>query len=147
MPDHVRKTIRAAIVAALTVPPLTTTGNRAFPGRVYPVEDTELPGLLVYIGDEDIDDGRSVGLAQRDLEIVVEGVFKDVVSLDEKGDTILKEVETALGPGVGLGGLKWLHLSRVEIERSGEGEQPGARMRMVFKGPYITAHGAPTTAL
>lgn len=150
MPDHVRKPIRAAVVTALTVPPLATTGNRAFPGRVYPLEVPELPGLLVYTGDEDVQTGSQGvhGHQERELEIFVEAVFQDLASLDDLGDTILKEVETALlAPGVPLGGLKRLRLKRIEHDRSGEGEKPTERMRMIFSGFYQTARGAPTTAL
>lgn len=149
MPDHLRKPIRGAIVAALTTPPLATTGNRAFPGRVYPLETAELPGLLVYLGDEDISTG-SMGVRRqldRALEVVVEALFQDLASLDDLGDTILKEVETALGPGASLGGLKSLTIARIEHERSDEGEKPTERRRMIFRGIYSTAHGAPTTAL
>jgi hypothetical protein len=144
---HVRKTSRDAIAAAVNN--LATTQTRVFVGRVYPLETADLPGLLVYTGEED---NRIQGLGvsrtlERELEVVIEALFQDLASLDDKGDTILAEVETALGPGVNLGGLKYLHLARVEIERSDEGEKPTERMRMIFKGPYYTAHGAPTTAL
>lgn len=144
---HVRKSIRDALVTAVTG--LATTGARVFPGRVYPVQDSELPGLLVFTDNEDIGIA-SLGVSRlldRDADAVVEAVFKDTASLDDKGDTILSEVETATGPGLSLGGGKWLQLSRIEFERADEGEKPTARMRMIFKVRYITAHGAPNTAL
>lgn len=144
---HVRKSIRDAIVAALAN--LTTTGARVFPGRNYPLEATELPALTVFTDDEEVEIG-SIGVARlqnRTLEAIVEAHFKDAASLDDKADTILAEVETALGAGVSLGGAKYLQLARVEFERDGDGEQPAGLMRMTFKVFYITALGAPTTAL
>jgi hypothetical protein len=78
---------------------------------------------------------------------VVEAHFKDTASLDDKGDTIAAEIETALGPGTALGGGKYIQLKRIEFERDGDGEQPAARMRMTFEIPYYTALGAPATAL
>lgn len=146
--SHVRKTIRDAVVTALTG--LTTTGAHVFPGRNYPLESTDLPGLVVYSDEEEVNIG-SLGVARtqdRDMSVMIEAHFKDTASLDDKGDTILAEVETALGAaGVNLGGAKYIQLSHIEFERDGESEQPGARMRMTFKANYYTALGAPTVAL
>lgn len=144
---HVRKSIRDAIVAALGG--LATTGARVFPGRNYPLEDTELPALTVFTDDEQVDIGSlGIGRTQnRTLDAIVEAHFKDVASLEDKGDTILAEVETALGPSTNLGGAKYAQLARIQFDRDGDGDKPGALMRMTFKVIYITALGAPTTAL
>lgn len=146
---HVRKLIRDAIVARLNN--LTTTGARVFPGRVYPLDDaTELPGLLVYLEDEVVDGAASIGvkrLHEREPDLFVEACFKDLASLDDKGDTILSEVETALGPGAALGGAKYVMLTGVEFDRDGQGDKPAAKMRIRFKVLYYTAHGAPDAAL
>lgn len=145
--SHVRTQIRTAIIAAVTG--LTTTGARVYEGRVYPMQDANLPGLLVYTEDEQneikgLGIGRSI---ERILNLTIEAIFKDTSSLDAKGDTILSEVETALGPGASLGGGKYAHLSSVQIERSDDLEKPVALMRMVFQIPYYTALGAPDNAL
>lgn len=144
---HVRKSIRDAHVVAVTG--LTTTGARVYPGRVYPLQAAELPALLVYTDAEDVQtDQLGVNRTlEREVDIVIEACFKDTVSLDDKGDVILTEVETALGtPGVNLGGAKRTQLSRIEFERDAQGEKPAARMKMVFKALYYTARGAPTIA-
>jgi hypothetical protein len=145
---HVRKSIRDAVVTALTG--LTTTGSRVFPGRIYPLQEAELPGLTVYTDDEPVRVGGAgpSGHLERDLQVVVEASFKDTASLDDLGDTILEEVETALGaPGLDLGGAKRIRLSGIEFDRDREGDKPAARMRMTLTAPYITAPGAPATAL
>lgn len=147
MANHLRRQIRDAIVTAVTG--LTTTGSRVYAGRVYGLQNTELPCLRVYSADEE-DAIFSLGVnrrIERKLDMVIEAVFKDTTSLDDKGDLILKEVEIALGPGAALGGGKYAHLARVEMERDGDGDQPAALMRMTFQIPYYTAHGVPDVAL
>lgn len=145
---HVRKSIRDAVKTAVTG--LTTTTTKVYVGRVYPLQEANLPGLLVYTEDEEVDIA-SMGVARiqaRDLNVVVEARFKDNASLDDKADLILSEVETALGaPGLNLGGGKYVQLRRVEIERSDAIEKQLSSMRMTFVVPYYTVLGAPDTAL
>lgn len=145
---HVRKSIRDAVKTAVTG--LTTTTSKVYVGRVYPMQEANLPGLLVYTEDEEVEIA-SMGVSRtqaRDLNVVVEALFKDNASLDDKGDLILSEVETAMGaPGVDLGGGKYAQLRRVEIERSDAIEKLVASMRMTFLVPYYTALGAPNVAL
>ncbi|MEY2654030.1 MAG: hypothetical protein RLZZ524_1058, partial [Pseudomonadota bacterium] len=45
MANHLRQQIREAVAGAVTG--LTTTGARVYQGRVYPLEDAQLPGLTV----------------------------------------------------------------------------------------------------
>ena len=147
MANHLRRQIRDAFVTALTG--LATTGTKVYAGRVYAMQDANLPGLRIYTNDEE-NEIASLGVSrtlQRRLQVVVEACFKDATSLDNTGDQILKEVETALGPGVALGGAKHAHLAGVEIERDGEGEKPAAVLRMTFECLYYTAHGTPDVAL
>jgi hypothetical protein len=71
---------------------------------------------------------------------VVEAHFKDTASLDDKGDTIAAEIETALGPGTALGGGKYIQLKRIEFERDGDGEQPAGAHAHDFRDSLL--HGA-----
>ena len=145
---HVRRSIRAAVATALAS--LATTGANVFVGRTYVLQDADLPALRIYTDAETAAIG-SLGVRralERELEVAVEACFKDLASLDDLGDTILEEVETALGaPGVDLGGAKLVNLSRVELVRDAEGEEPRAVLRMTFTAVYVTAHGAPGQAL
>ena len=50
MADHVRMQIRNQAVTQLTG--LTTTAARVFDSRVYPLEDANLPALLIYTKSE-----------------------------------------------------------------------------------------------
>ena len=47
---HYRQQIRERVATTLTG--LTTTGSNVFQSRVYPIENTELPCLLIYTREE-----------------------------------------------------------------------------------------------
>ena len=67
--SHVRQQIREQV--ATTVTGLTTTGSNVFQSRVYPLQDANLPALLVYSINEDsnADVMGSTLVAQRDLNL------------------------------------------------------------------------------
>ena len=145
-PKHVRTKIRQAVVALLT--DLPTTGANVFDGRVHTIQEDELPALLVYAGNDELEYGTSGNIQSRVLELTVEAVFKDSASLDDVGDQVLASVEDALSViEPNLGGAKYARLIGVEIDRDGDGEQPAARMTMSFQFPYYTTIGDPTVAL
>lgn len=143
---HVRKTIRAALVAALREKISAIEPRNIFERRLDTVQDPlELPALNCYVEDEDVDTVRTT--LARTLEFVVEAVFKDAQSLDDQGEDILEDCEKVLGaPDVALGGAKWIRIVRVEFEAE-KGAQAAAKLRMVFNVFYYTAHGAPSVAL
>ena len=51
MANHIRQQIRERIATNLTG--LTTTGTRVYQSRVYPLEDNNLPGLIIYTVSEE----------------------------------------------------------------------------------------------
>ena len=51
MANHVRQQIRERIGTTLTG--LTTTGSNVFESRVYPLEDSKLPALIIYTKSEE----------------------------------------------------------------------------------------------
>lgn len=107
MADHLHKQIRAAAVAALTG--LATTGSRVYPNRLRVLQDADLPGLRIYLDDEDSEDVslHQPVLQQRALTLVVEGCAKATAALDDTLDQVSKEVEVALSTGLTVGG-HWL---------------------------------------
>ncbi len=148
MADHVRKQIRDAVVVQLTG--LTTTGAKVFPSRVYSLEAASVPALLVYTNSESASvvslapSGRDMG---RTLEIVIEAVAKANSGLDDALDTIITEVEIALGDDITLGGLlKDLQLTAIDVSLSGDAQKPTGSARMTWTAEYWTAEGAPTLA-
>lgn len=149
MANHVRRQIREAIGTAVTG--LTTTGTRVFQSRVYPLQDTELPALLVYSQSESILPTTIHGPAvlDRTLRVRVAGIAKATADLDDTLDQIAKEVEVALsGPPAGLLALvRVARLTDTEIEMTGTAEQPVGRIELSYELEYFTAENAPDVAL
>ena len=147
MANHLRRQIREAIGTALTG--LTTTSTRVFQSRVYPVQSTELPGLLIYTRRETsepitIHPSRQI---DRVLLVDVEGVAKATSDLDDTLDQITKEVETGLAwPVSGLGSLaKGMSLRATEFDFE-MGEKPTGRVRMTYQVEYCNVEGTPDVA-
>ena len=93
---HVRQQIREQVGTTLTG--LTTTGSNVFQSRVYPLENTNLPCLLIYTkteSSEPIDIGTNRTM-QRELSLAVECYVKATSNFDDTIDTIAEEVEKAI---------------------------------------------------
>lgn len=147
MANHLRRQIREAIGTAVTG--LTTTSTRVFQSRVYPVQTTELPGLLIYTRretskPETIHPSRQI---ERFVFVDVEGVAKATSDLDDTLDLIAKEVETALAwPVSGLVSLaKDISLRATEFDFE-MGEKPTGRIRMTYQVEYWNVESAPDVA-
>lgn len=146
---HVRRQIREAIAAAVTG--LATTGARVFLSRVYPLQSTDLPALIVRAQYE-ISAPTTLGLPrlyERTLRIVIDGYAKATADLDDTLDQICAEVEIALAmPVAALGDLaKTITLVGTELELTGEGDQPVGRVSLSFDVFYVTAEDAPDSAI
>ncbi|MDH5528386.1 MAG: hypothetical protein OEY97_13930, partial [Nitrospirota bacterium] len=95
---HVRTQIRIAVATALTG--LPTTGPNVHPSRVWPLQEADLPALLVHAVSDPVDEeqhtlGRPRKLT-RDLSLVVEARAAGTAGLDDTLDTIESEVIAAL---------------------------------------------------
>ena len=146
--SHVRQQIRERI--ATNVTGLTTTANRVFQSRVYNLQATELPGLLVYTTSEqsERDTHISTNGLNRVVDVVVEGYAKAASNLDDSLDTISAEVEAKLADDYTCGGLsRDLALASTEIEYTGEADQPTGMVRMTFNVVYRTTATAPSSAI
>jgi len=146
--SHVRQQIREQF--ATTVTGLSTTGSNVFQSRVYNLESTNLPGLIVYTKEEasqPIVIGSSRTL-ERILSLNVEAYVKGISNSDDTIDTIAKEIEIAIAADTTLSSLaKDCFLESTEINYNGEGEQPIAVMTMTYQVMYVTAEDSPGTAL
>ena len=100
MANHLHKQIRDALKTALTG--LTTTASRVYANRLQPMQDAQLPGLRIYLDDEDAErlTVHSPAMQERTLALVVEGCATAASGLDDTLDQISKEVETALAAGI-----------------------------------------------
>lgn len=148
MADHIRQQIRERIATTLTG--LTTTGSKVYQSRIYPMQDSNMPGLLVYSTseDSDIDVMGSTGTLNRLLNVSIEGYVKSTSEFDDKIDDICKEVETAMAGDQTINGLaKNSFLSSTEINYSGEGEQPIGVVTLNYVVQYRTATNAPDVAV
>lgn len=147
MANHLRRQIREAV--STTVTGLATTGARVFQSRIYPLQTAELPGLLVYTRNESsavigVNPGRQV---ERVLQLIVEGVAKATVDLDDMLDQIAKEVESALAlmPTALRLLVKDIFLRTTEIAIE-PGEKPTGRIRMTYQLDYYNVESAPDVA-
>lgn len=142
---HARVQIRAAVAAALAN--LPTTGGNVFPGRPWPLDEGERPGIVVLTPAEDAEvDAIGPVKLMRTLEVLVIG-YDDGDAIEDRLDQIALEVETAIAADPTLGGtVKEIVLSGTAMEidqaRSRAGE-----IRMTFTAGYRTTRAAPGTII
>lgn len=152
MANHVRQQLREAVATLLTG--LVTTGSNVFQARLNPLQATELPALRIYTEGEQLE-YQSIGYPSRQerrIQLVVEGVARQSADLEDKLDTINKEVEAAIGAtlttwqasGIARGGIE---LDSVEIGLSGEGELDTGVVTMRFVATVFTNSNAPDVAI
>ena len=148
MADHVRMQIRNQAVAQLTG--LTTTAARVFDSRVYPLEDANLPALLIYTKSEtsepiEIGTNRT---SERLLSLNIEAYVKSTTNFEDTLDTICKEVEQAIAADPTLSGkAKDCYLESTEIEFNAEGEKPLAFCSLTFLTSYYVQEQSPDVAV
>ena len=148
MANHIRQQIREKIGATLTG--LTTTGSNVFESRVYPLENANLPALIIYTKEES-SEPIVIGtqrVMSRELAVVVEGYAKATSNFDDTIDTISKEVEAAIAADRTLDGLaKDTYLESTEIEFNAEGEKPLGYVSLTFLTNYYVKENAPDVAV
>lgn len=101
---HARSTIRDAVARACTG--LTTTGDRVYTDRAYPIPADKLPALRVFYSNEAVElssMGADPTYMRRASLMVVGYAAGD--GLDDTLDTIGSEVEAAIYLAGNLGGL------------------------------------------
>jgi hypothetical protein len=144
---HVRKQIRDAI--ATTVTGLATTGASVYKMRRWALDDSKLPALCVYTGDES-SSLITVGsrTLRRVINVVVEGYCKgSSTTVADTIDAICVEVEEAIAANFTLGGLaKATILTSTEVDINAQVESAIASVRLVYAVEYVTAIGDVETA-
>ena len=142
---HARQTIREQVGTTLTG--LTTTGSNVFQSRVYPLQDSNLPALLIYTKEESSDAivMGSKRVSERELTLAVEAYVKTNTNSDDTIDTIAEEVETAIGADSTLNNkAKDVFLVSTDINYVGEGENPVAVATLNFLISYCTDENDPS---
>jgi hypothetical protein len=146
MADHVAKQLLDAVIAAVTG--LTSTGANVFKNRPdgRPLRSTELPGLLVYLGGEDVqlaDVGGSI--TQRTQRIRIGLRVKSTEGSDDTLCTIRAEVEAALfarlavGPPMGTKPIQLVYDGMDDPEFEGDIEQPVAAAELKYSAMLFTS--------
>ena len=148
MANHIRQQIREYFGTTLTG--LSTTGSNAYESRVYPIENSKLPALVIYTKSE-TSEPIVIGtdrVMSRELSVVVEGYAKATSDFDDTIDTISKEVEEAIAADRTLDGLaKDCYLESTEIEFNGEGEKPLGYVSLTFLTNYYVQETNPDVAV
>ena len=148
MANHIRQQIREKFGTTLTG--LTTTGSNVFESRVYPLENTNLPALIIYTKSE-TSEPIVIGtdrVMSRELLVIVECYAKATSNFDDTIDTISKEVEVAIAADRTLDGLaKDCYLESTEIEFNGEGEKPLGYVSLTFLTNYYVKETNPDVAV
>ena len=142
--SHARQQIREAVATLVTG--LTTTGSNVFQSRVYRLQASELPALLVYTNSETVERSHMTSGLVRELTLRVEGIAKALADIDDTLDTIGAEVEAALG-GQEPAGVEDLVLQSADVTINGEGEQQVGAIVMDYLVRYRTNEAAPETIL
>jgi hypothetical protein len=145
---HVREQIRNRVVTLLTG--LSTTGNRVFKHRYYPMSDTALPGIIIYTEDESqsyetMGSNRTI---KYELTLRVEAFVKAVANYDDTLDDISLEIQNALTADRTLNGLaKDTRMSSFASSGEVGGEQPAFMGRIEIQITYHTKENNPAIAV
>ena len=144
---HLRQSIRERIATDVTS--LTTTGANVFQSRIFPVEESKLPCLLVYTTSEDseVTEMASPRPMTRMLNVVVQGVVS-AAQPDDTLDLISKEVEVALAGDVSINSLaNNSFLSSTEIEFNADGAKPIGTVVLNYLVEYRNLDNNPESAI
>ena len=140
---HKRQSIRERVASTLTG--LPTTGSNVFQSRVYPIENTKLPCLLIYTREETSEPltTNPPRAIEKVLSLVVEGYVKANTNFDDTIDTICEEVEEALFTDRLINDLALdSFLVNTDISYNGEGDNPLGIVVMTFQITYHHTEGS-----
>ena len=144
---HLRQQIRERIATLCTG--LSTTGSNVFQSRLYPIEDSSLPCLLIYTTSEDSEviEMATPRPMQRSLSVVIQGVYS-ATQPDDNLDTIAKEVEVVMAGDKDINSLaSSSYLQSTEIEVNAEGTKPIGVIRLTYIIDYRNVDNDPETAI
>lgn len=138
--SHVRTQIRDAVVTVLTGH-VTVSAS-----RLYPLAESDLPVVLVYTDDEQIDaDGSAFAILERRLTLVLEVVAQATGTVDVTLDGLLATVETRMATVPTLGGVAMAVVpASIEVSASTDGSKPIGRARLTYTVLYRTSATDPT---
>ncbi|TXL70105.1 hypothetical protein FHP25_35885 [Vineibacter terrae] len=146
---HHRQALREAAAAILA--DLPSTRERVYQSRVWPVDASRLPCLLIFTRREQRGEvSRPPRKFDRSLELIVEGIVAaSEATLDDRLDTIAAEVEAALAASPNLAGTakECIYENTVCELRAREGEKPVGAVQLVYAVEYRTTEADPTVGI
>lgn len=142
MANHVRQQLREAVATVVTG--LTTTSTRVFQSRVYPLQTSELPCLVVTTDGDQVENltVHNPVQQQRTTQLRIEAFAKATSNLDDTLDTICKEVEAAIANS-SASTVKGLMYNGAQIDIEVLGDQPIGKATMLFSKDLYTVSNAP----
>ena len=149
MANHLRRQIRERIVTDVTG--LSTTGSNVFEGRVYPIEESKLPCLLVFDSEESVEI-RSMGAIRgitSELTVNIEGYCQggDGATVMNTLAAIQKEVQIAMQADIDINSLaRDSYLTSADASVNAEATKPTGSVRMTYLVIYQYMENAPDTA-
>ena len=145
MGKHVRQQVREEIAGILVG--LSTTADRVFTSRAYPIQETDLPCLMIKTEQERVDYQTVNQPAQQEREItlVIEAIAKANEALDNTLDDICKEVEIVMDTVAVL--TRDIQLAGTNIELSVLGNQPIGQATMIYRMKIYTESNSPDVFL
>ena len=145
MGKHVRQQVREEIAGILVG--LSNTADRVFTSRTYPIQEIDLPCLMIKTEQERVDYQTVNKPAQQEREItlVIEAIAKANESLDNTLDDICKEVEIVMDTVAVL--TRDIQLAGTNIELSVLGNQPIGQATMIYRMKVYTESNSPDVFL
>ena len=142
MANHVRQQLREAVATLVTS--LTTTGANVFQSRVYPLQTTDLPCLVITTDGDQVENLtiHSPAEQQRETRVRIEAYARATTALDDTLDLICKEVEIAIA-GASTSLVKGLMYNGCQIDVEVIGDQPVGKASMIFSKDLYTVSNAP----
>jgi len=144
MATHVRRQIREAVATAVTG--LSTTGARVFKNRLYPLQTTDLPCLIVTCDGDRREYLTEHNPSQVEMEMVVriDGYVKDTATLDDTLDAISKEVEVAMAAATIA---DFVECAGTQLDESVVGAQPVGKVSIAYRIKTYILSNAPDVIL
>lgn len=143
---HARQVIRSRVETRLQG--LTSTGTRVFAAKTTNLQGFELPCLLFYTLDEEIQPDTTMGtpFLTRFLSLTIEGVVQDGDTIFNALDQIAQEVEITMSTDRQFdGAAQDSYLTNTEVAFNGEGDQVTGSIKLTYQFVYRTAINSPTT--
>lgn len=137
MADHVRTQVRNKFVTALTG--LSITGSRVFKSRLYPLQVSDLPALVITTDVDKVDyiTVDDPAYQRREIVVRVDAYDSDVLTLDDNLDAICKQVEIAISGDSAI--PPDTELSETRIDQSILGTQPVGVASLFYTVRFNTA--------